>query len=407
MTRWRFPDPSEDVERDATLEKIESWWRAFAGRADELDAYFESRKHDERQQAHLVEFMEEHLLAIDDGLCWEFGPALHKEGHRLVITPEWRHELRPLIDVLLRRAPELPRWEFYPYRVPEDVPAMLRTVQARSEVDFSGSQARILTGEDSRLNLEFHCPACTDPEDEQTDQAGLIAAATLLGEDIVATWIGPIETVPLQPSKDRNADSGLIPLERLKEIVDARIASALDRLRDQPWYLVDREGPHAPRWTRFELEPQDLEDYPEREDLLVAVTPFKDFWREAHGSWNFSSRRHSRFQENFCYLKIDNLLGLGDRFPDRGSIEDAVDAALRPAEVGGSIGGGTGSRYLYVDLALTDVDAAIPILKRVLRSADFPKRTWLLFFDGDYAGEWVGLWDDTPPPPAPPEEPES
>jgi hypothetical protein len=407
MTRWRFPDPSEEAERAAILAKIDAWWRAFAGYADALDAYFESRRLEDKKQEELVDFMAEHLEAIEDGLCWEYGPALHKEGHRLVISPEWKHELRPLVDDLLRRAPQLPRWEFYPYRVPEKVPRMLATVQARCDVDFSGTLVRVISGEDSRLNLEFHCPACSDPEDEQTDQAGLIAAATLLGEELVMTWIGPVETVPLRPPKGGNDDSGLLPLERLRETVQARIASTVDRLPDQPWYLIDREGPHAPRWTKFELNADDQEDYPEREDLQVAVTPFADFWREAHGPWNFSSCRHSRFRETFCYLKIDNLMGLGAQFPDRGSIEDAVDAVLRPAEAGGTIGGGTGTRYLYVDLALTEVDAAIPLLRRVLRAADFPKRTWLLFFDGELAGEWVGMWDDTPPPPTPPEEPET
>jgi len=29
---------------------------------------------------------------------WEFGPAVNKEGHRLVITPESAHHLRPLVN---------------------------------------------------------------------------------------------------------------------------------------------------------------------------------------------------------------------------------------------------------------------------------------------------------------------
>jgi len=63
------------------------------------------------------------------------------------------------------------------------------------------------------------------------------------------------------------------------------------------------------------------------------------------------------------------------------------------------VGGGTGLRYSYVDLALTDATKGIQQLVRVIRDGKITKRTWILFFDAIYEYEWVGIWNDTPPPP--------
>ena len=403
MPRWRFPAPSEEQDRREILATIDSWWRAFGERATTIDAHFKREA-----DLDLPAFMAESLQAIDDNLMWEYGPAIHHEGHRLVITPESRRHLRPLVQVILGRAPRLPRWEFYAYRLPGDAEDVLMTVQGRTGIDFAGTQVRVFKGEDSRVNLEFHSPVCRHPEDDGADGASFVAAETLVGEEILDHWIGTITTVPLRKPgwgarlMGAKENPTLLPLDRVKASVDDAIAAALARLPSLPRYLADREGPNA-QWTSFTLKPPDLDDYPGRSDLYVAISGHRELWQEAHGRGIFTSRRHTRFDETFCYLKIDGSGGLNDaKFPDREAIENAIDAKLRPAELGGTIGGGTGRRYSYVDLALTDVDASLPILKRVLRGGDIPNRTWLLFFDDDLSDEWVGIWDDTPPPPTEP-----
>jgi hypothetical protein len=64
------------------------------------------------------------------------------------------------------------------------------------------------------------------------------------------------------------------------------------------------------------------------------------------------------------------------------------------------IGGGTGRRYSYVDMAVTDLNAAIPLICETLRAGKLTKRSWLLFQDADLQSEWIGIWDDSPRPPA-------
>jgi hypothetical protein len=109
--------------------------------------------------------------------------------------------------------------------------------------------------------------------------------------------------------------------------------------------------------------------------------------------------------EWFCYLKLDAMdVPSEHRVEFRAQFEDALNPQLLQAGVGGCIGGGSGLRYSYVDLALTDVNRAIPIIRQVLASCRAPLRSWLLFFDDELAREWVGVYQQTPEPPLATEE---
>ena len=60
--------------------------------------------------------MDDHLLPIHPKIMWEYGPAVRVDGHRLVLTPESAHELRPLVARILERAPSIPGWDGDPNR---------------------------------------------------------------------------------------------------------------------------------------------------------------------------------------------------------------------------------------------------------------------------------------------------
>jgi hypothetical protein len=124
-------------------------------------------------------------------------------------------------------------------------------------------------------------------------------------------------------------------------------------------------------------------------------------WQAAHSGSLFHSASHSRCGETFGYVKIDGAAGLPVecQFHERGEIEDAINAALRPLKLGCVIGGGTGLRYSYIDLALTDLRAGVNLVREVLQQNRLPLRTWVSFFDDDLGREWVGIHDETPAPP--------
>src|SRR5207302_9767222 len=122
--------------------------------------------------------------------------------------------------------------------------------------------------------------------------------------------------------------------------------------------------------------------------------------KATHRSAPFYSQRFSRCKETFAYVKLDGAHRRpGSQAEDRGAIEDALDAALARDGLGVHVGGGTGLRYSYIDLALTDLDRGVERARKVLRKQGVDERSWILFFDADLAAEWVGVYPETPPPP--------
>jgi hypothetical protein len=113
----------------------------------------------------------------------------------------------------------------------------------------------------------------------------------------------------------------------------------------------------------------------------------------------FTSERFSRCGETFCYLKIDeSATQIAETSLDRGELEETFDAALRKASVGCVIGGGWGPVFNFIDFALADVEAAIPVLREVSAQVSLPRPTWLRFLDTKLEHEWVGMYADTPQP---------
>jgi hypothetical protein len=409
--RWRIIDPNnqaEQAERAKIVARIDAWWAQFQKATGHLDALFSKKPGSAfKNSDDLVRWMDKYLHGIDPALMWEYGQAVHTKGHRLVITPESAHHLRPLVKTILKRAPQISGWEFYPHRLPEDAAATHQAVEARTGVDSSDYQVRIARGDDNRIDIAYFSPSISSPEDENASKAAFVATETLLGEELLDKWVGAIEVGPLKKPSAIGSLFGkkavdvkhLIPLDRMKDTFDAVVHSVRDQLPAEPqWKTIENA-----EWGSVSLEPAEQDDYPERQDLIAAVTGHRAMWMPAHKGILFFSDRYSRCGETFCYVKIDGANGLGDDCPfaDRGEMEDAIDEALKPEKLGCTIGGGTGIRYSYIDLALVDLGRGLQAIRKRLRSGRIPKRSWIQFFDSDFAAEWVGIYDDSPASPMP------
>jgi hypothetical protein len=406
--RWLYFDPSNPEEaaaHAAVMNRMDEWWNRFAAKTADLVELFA-----QRSVWDLPAWMEQALRPVSSHLMWEFGPAISGNGHRLVITPEAAKHLRPMVQTLLERAPKLPGWEFYPYRPPEDVEMAKQTVAARTGGDLSGTMATAMIGEHNRIDLCYHYPETRGADEQRAFQNAFVATETLLGEELLDKWVG---SITVQAIRKRGASTktlgrarppvpGLLPLERLKPTFDALIASIQDQLPDQPYYVFQPGLDASSDADAFviELEPTPTDDYPRREDLFVAIGTNQGVWRAQYQDECFYSERFSRHGEIFCYLKMDGSEGLDEeKFADRSAIEDALNQALVPNRVGCVIGGGTGLRYSYIDLALADLAAAVPLIQSRLRAGNINRRTWLLFFDAPLSHEWIGVYDDSPSPP--------
>jgi hypothetical protein len=400
--RWQFHNPDNRLEaanRQAIVAKIDSWWREFEVKTGDIAALF-SKKAD----WNLPDWMERHLQVIHPKLMWEYGPAVRGNGHRLVITPESTHHLRPLVRMILKRAPALDGWEFYEHRLAEDIEQTRATVEGRIGRDIADLKVNAARGAHHRIDLTYASPDFAGPEDHAAFDAAFVATETLLGEQRLNDWIGAIEMTVLPRASGLKSWFGLgrrqsprfIELVRLREIVDALAGSICDQLPP----TSHCEWVEGASWTMWKLQPEKADDYSDQHDLFVGKSANPNQWAAAHSGQLFSSQRFSRCKETFCYLKVDESQGLDEeRFADKSEIEDALDAVLKPDKLGCHIGGGTGLRYSYIDLALTDVPEGIRAVRERLRAGNVPKRSWIQFFDSDLAAEWVGIYEDSPPPP--------
>ena len=151
-----------------------------------------------------------------------------------------------MVETLLERAPSLPDWEFYAYRVPEDVEMAISTVQARTGGDLHGTLVTASVGDHNRIDL-CYCSPATDRA--QAEQNAFVATETLLGEELLDKWVGGVDVRPLPGTgsnlsgKDQNRGPRLLSLDRLKPTVDGElVASVLEQLSDKPLWAALRPG---------------------------------------------------------------------------------------------------------------------------------------------------------------------
>lgn len=393
--RWYFSDPANPDEaayKERTLAAIDQWWRAFQNKTRDLTALFQRES-----EWDLVSWMHDHLGAVNPGIMWEFGPAMRQPGHRLVITPEANRWLRPVVKTLLKKAPQIACWEFYGYRLPEDAKQTIGTVQARVGVNITGALVEAQIGRCRKIDLVFTFPSLRGVDEETQHHAAFVATEVLMGEQVLDTWIGGIDLA----AGSSTGRSRALPLEPAQSTVGSLIRSLQEQLPAARAQDISQES----GWSNFQLEPEAADDYPARTDLVVGSTPAADRFEAHHRGLIFCSSSFSRLGESFCYLKLDAIDVPREGIVEfRSIIEEALNPHLMQAGVGCCTGGGSGLRYSYIDLALTEVNQAIPIIRQVLAAHRAPLRSWLLFFDDELSREWVGVYQQTPEPPMPPLE---
>jgi len=278
-------------------------------------------------------------------------------------------------------------WEFYPFRIPEDVEWAHNNCEGRLGCKLDGVMASVAKGRNNRIDVKYFFPPSF--EDKMATDAAFIASETLFGEEYLDKWIGAIEVT-------RTREKRSATLERLQPSVQSLIDAMRDQLPEQPCYKVLEMA----EWSGLELKPDEKEEYAGRDDQIFVTTMHPKMWQASRQDSLFFSERFSRHGETFCYLKIDGEdADPKERLDRRVAFEEALNAELVKSDLGGHIGGGMGVRYGYIDLALMDIQRSIPILRKIAREQELPKRSWLQFFDCYLSAEWVGLWQDSPCPP--------
>lgn len=384
--RWRFPHPGEEEARARVLARIDGWWRAFASNARHLEAHFTLGA-----RFDVAGFMASELGAVAPELTWELGRGL-QGGRRLVITPNGHRYLRPLVSVLLGRAPTLNGWEFHAWRPAEPLAEARASAEARTGLRTPADcRVQLRQNEHGLVQARVRSRAFTGPEDLEGRKLCVALLEALAGEELTDAWVGEL-VLQRTPLVSITFGGAWTPLEFLVPSLRGAMAQHLARLPSKPlWEETERT------WTRLGLKAETGPDFPERGDVVRARTCVPRMWVNFHTGLPFDSCRHSRVGETFCYLKLEGTEHAG--FVAPGALEAVLHAALVEARLGCVVGAAPGLVYSYIDLALTDVPRALALLLPRLREARVPLRSWLLFFDDALGAEWVGVYDETPPPP--------
>jgi hypothetical protein len=393
---WKYVMPSDAVSarhREATVERIGMFWDDFVRRVAEVEAALNGAP--SSSSWDLAAWMSGHLKTIHPRLRWEFGTDLG--GRYLVITPEMAHHLRPMAETILRRAPELPNWTFRQYRPPHEPEEIPKLVRMRTGHNMGSTTVQVKMGHHRRVDMVFQ-NLIGGQNDEAAMEVARAAADYLLGEDIVQRWGGHIDTVGLA----QGLSHVFVPLTRVRSQVLELITTVLQDLPDRPYWKM-------PQLVQIEMKfrPERREDYANQDDAMFGHTVIPEL-RDSGFSPGFCSCRFSRQGETFCYLKFDATdVELEERYKRKKIIEQAMDAQLREDGIGAVVGSATGRKYLYFDLAVTDVVRTLEVARRRLLALELlPVRSWLIFYDAEFAGEYIGLRSATPPPPLwqPPQE---
>lgn len=392
--RWLYADPHNPEEAayvQQTVAAIDNWWQEFQDKREKIERAFEPKS-----RYNLPKFMEGTLQAIHPGLMWEFGAAVkQKPGHRLVITPESQRYLRPMVRTILERAPKLPNWEFYAYRLAESPEEALAMIKPRAGFDVKRAVLSAALAPGRKVDLFYGFPEDEKLDEDHARQAAFVITETLFGEQFLDNWIGEMGLLSDRPDAARPQE-----LPQAQITVATLVRGIFEKLPNQRCQDIsqDDEG-----WAIIDLEPpEEATDYAGRGDLLAATIHDLELFQAMHSGQPFASACHSKVHEQFCYLKIDAEQAGSDGIVNfRCGIEEALNPELLAANLGGCIGGGSGLQYAYIDLALTDVKHAVPVIRKVLTRLQVPPRSWLLFHDDDLSAEWIGLHPETPPPPEP------
>ncbi len=405
--RWIFgthPSEAELAAKETTTSMISDWWREFNTQQEKLEGVFSGQI-----EWDLQGWMNTQLHAIHPSLMWEFGPAVHGPGHRLVITPESEVHLRPLVNKILIEAPVLDNWEFYPYRLTESAEVAEQSVQARTETSMESIWVKVSILPSHHFGLAFHSPDFAAEDDQLAFNTVFVAVESLLGEETLDKWIGPITVHPVKSARAKSAlqkslkrkdgsgpVAGAVHIHELNALITDLIVETESSLPDTPV----REAIEDADWHMYNLDPPPArDDYSRRYDLISSVTMMPAMWESAHGPGYFYSERYSKLGEIFCYVKIDDVDAFEDcEVDERSDLEEALNEELVSAEIGCCMGSGTGLRYAYIDLAIEDMDSAVPIIRKVLQAAAVPTRSWIHFYDSHWSTEWIGVYETSPAP---------
>ncbi len=322
-----------------------------------------------------------------------------KSGTELCVSSRGCRELDGLVQLLCQKA-EVAGMQLQGYAKPMRTADALARVRQATGCELDGARVRAGFGRGHLLEISVLAESIPSADHDASVDAAECLVESILGERVLDHWVRAVHCGPLPKRKalkvlqEGPAPSPTLPLDALSSTVSAAIEGLVAGLPEVPLSRSKQDV----GWTMFEVEPELASDYWGQDDVAVATTMVPELLKCFLERAPFSSLRFSRHGETFAYLKVEAVGDSVARLKARQVLEDAIGSALGPGS-GCVIGNGLGIRYFYIDLALEDVTLAVTILRSVCEAQLDTPRAWLLFCDSQLVQEWVGMHQDSPPPP--------
>jgi hypothetical protein len=340
------------------------------------------------------------LRRVSSGVLLEVV-SVEGQGARIVLSPADDAGLEPLIASVLGRAPAASGVEFVRYRSESDASSALAEVRDRFDVDLTDARVRIGFSRGHLLEVVVRSTAFSSAADGPGLDAANFLVLRLVGDELFDDWVGAVDVAPAPREGPLRLLSAPEPGERglaLDEVlpaVEAAIRGVYAELPSAPYRTLSDQA----SWTLLEADPGAEIDYAAQDDVALKSTVIPEAMKCFLERGRFSSKRFSRHGECIAYVKTDAIDETADsRHELRVRLEEALGKMLG-AGLGCVVGAGLGVRYVYIDVALENVEHGITAMRETLRRLEIDHRSWILFCDGSLAHEWVGVWEDTPPPP--------
>jgi hypothetical protein len=201
-----------------------AWWTA-TGAAEVAAAIAR------QDPSSTADVLSEHVTRVHENLDWELGPGLHAQ-HVLVVTAAGDPGTRAVARRWLRAAPASDQvWEYADMRRPApDV-----TIQFEGMPPVQIDAALVTIEADSReaaLHVGVHHPAFSQLPDDLQKRVTFLLLDLVLGEELVETWVGAIETEVKRP-----ADA--VPIAQLLPAVAAFAADHVAEDGGPSWRLME------------------------------------------------------------------------------------------------------------------------------------------------------------------------
>jgi hypothetical protein len=335
-------------------ERVENFWNWFISHEEDLHKFLaDPKNYDGQGFMDMIGHALENIFS--QNMCFELG-----KKNEFSFSTGGNHFLFYLLPYIIAKAPITLKynWVFSPYKMG----GINETFGFKTEETvITIADIDILAGYDDKKNIfyiGFYNEELSQMENEQALHMFLILLDSLLGENIVEMYIGPIECLKEKKNK-------MIEMKHLFSYIQKKLADN------------GREFFHNPAdsYTGYELKPR--ENNALRSDLYIGTTCFFDLISDFYNEKTDIVDSIESFGAKACFIYYNNLnepssIAINKRNEIIDRIENKVLGKKDSGnEIGIIVGTGFGVENCYIDILLFDGEKFFENITDILKDFEF------------------------------------